>query len=81
VAQFMRGDQDSIQQLLDLQIAGFGLIEDLANEVYWSLDLVHIPDLLALYDDGRIDHPISCRDVKKQSFAFLGRRRDQRRGT
>jgi hypothetical protein len=34
MAQFVRGDQDSVQQLLDLWIAGFGLSEDLANEVY-----------------------------------------------
>jgi hypothetical protein len=48
MAQFVRGDQDSVQQLLYLWIAGFGLIEDLVNEVYWSLDLVHMPDLLTL---------------------------------
>jgi hypothetical protein len=46
MVQFARGDQDSIQQLLDLWIVGFGLIEDLTNEVHWLLDLVHMPDLL-----------------------------------
>jgi hypothetical protein len=64
MAQFARGDQDSVQQILDVWIAGFGLIEDLANEVHWSLDLVHMPDLLALDNDGRTKNPISCRDVK-----------------
>jgi hypothetical protein len=53
MAQFARGDQDSVQQLLDLRIAGFGLVEDLANEVYWSLDHVNMPELLALDDAGR----------------------------
>jgi hypothetical protein len=41
------------------------------------LDLVHMPELLALDDDGRTDHPISCRDVKQQGFAFLGCREDR----
>jgi hypothetical protein len=34
MAQFARGDQDTVQQLLDLRIVDFELIEDLANEVY-----------------------------------------------
>jgi hypothetical protein len=76
MAQFVRGDQDSVQQLLDLRIAGFRLIKDHANEVYWSLNLVHMPNLLALNDDGRTDHLICCRNVKQQGFAFLGRRQD-----
>jgi hypothetical protein len=79
MVQFARGDQDSVQQLLDLRIAGFGLIEDLASEVYWSLDLVHMLDLLVLHDDGYTDHPISCHDIKQQGFAFLGCCQDQRR--
>lgn len=64
IVQLARGDQDSIQQLLDLWIPGFGLVEDVANEVYWSLDLVHVTDLLALDDNGCTNHPISCHDVK-----------------
>jgi hypothetical protein len=34
IAQFARGDQDDVQQLLDLQVTGLGLIEYLADEVY-----------------------------------------------
>jgi hypothetical protein len=33
-AQFVRGDQDGVQQLLDLRVMGLGLIEYLADEVY-----------------------------------------------
>jgi hypothetical protein len=53
---------------------GLILIEYLADEVYWSLDLVHMPDLLALDDDGSADYPIGCRNVEQQSLTFLGRR-------
>jgi hypothetical protein len=64
MAQFARGDSDSIEQLLDLGVIGLGLVEYLTGEVYWSLDLVHMPDLLALDDDGSADYPIGCRNVE-----------------
>jgi hypothetical protein len=57
---------------------GLGLIEYLADEVYRLVDLVHMPDLLTLDDDGHADHPVGCRDVEQQSFAFLGHRQDRR---
>jgi hypothetical protein len=79
MVQFARGNQDGIEQLLDLGIMGLRLIEYLTDEVYWSLDLVHMPDLLALDDDGSADHPIGCGNVEQQSLAFLGRHQDQRR--
>jgi hypothetical protein len=53
---------------------GLGLVEYLDDEVYWPLDLIHMPDLLTLDDDGGADHLVGCRDVKEQSFAFLGHR-------
>jgi hypothetical protein len=34
MAQFMRGNQDGIEQLLDLGITGLRLIEYLTDEVY-----------------------------------------------
>jgi hypothetical protein len=58
---------------------GLGLIEYLADEVYRLVDLVHMPDLLTLDDDGRADHPVGCCDVEQQSFTFLGRCQDRRR--
>jgi hypothetical protein len=53
---------------------GLKFIEYLVDEVYWSLDLVHVPDLLLLDDDGSTDYPIGGRNVKQQSLTFLGRR-------
>jgi hypothetical protein len=41
------------------------LIEYLADEVYWSLDLIHMPDLLVLDDDSSADYPIGCRNVEQ----------------
>jgi hypothetical protein len=75
----VRGNKDGIEQLLDLGITGLRLVEYLADEVYWSLDLVHMPDLLVLIDDGSADYPIGCGNVKQQSLAFLGHRQDWRR--
>jgi hypothetical protein len=60
-----------------MRIVGFGLVEDLINEVYWSLDLVHMLGLLMVDDDGCTNHSISCRGVKQQGFAFLGCRQDR----
>jgi hypothetical protein len=34
MAQFVRGDQDIIEQLLDLGVTGLRLVEYLADEVY-----------------------------------------------
>jgi hypothetical protein len=79
MVQFARGDQDSIKQLLDLGVIGLKLIEYLADEVYWSLDLIHVSDLLALDDDSSTNYLIGGRNVKQQSLAFLGHCHDQRR--
>jgi hypothetical protein len=79
MAQFARGDQDSIKQLLDLGVTGLRFVEYLANEVYWLLDLVHVPELLVLDDDGSTNYPIGGRNVKQQSLTFLGRRQDRGR--
>jgi hypothetical protein len=68
MAQFVRGDQDNIEQLLDLGVMGLKLVKYFADEVYWSLDLVHMPDLLRLDDDGSSDYPIGGRNVEQQSL-------------
>jgi hypothetical protein len=72
MVQLARGDQDSIEQLLDLGITGLRLVEYLTDEVYWSLDFVNMPDLLALDDNGGVDYSICCDNVEQQSLAFLG---------
>jgi hypothetical protein len=58
---------------------GLRLVQYLTDEVHWSLDLIHVSDLLALDDDGSTDYPIGGRNVEQQSFAFLGHRQDMRR--
>jgi hypothetical protein len=58
---------------------GLRFVEYLADEVYWSLDLIHVPDLLALNDDGSTNYLIGGRNVKQQSLTFLGRRQDRGR--
>jgi hypothetical protein len=55
---------------------GLRLVEYLADKLYWSLDLEHVPDLLTLDDDGSTDYPIGGHNVEQQSLAFLGRRQD-----
>jgi hypothetical protein len=51
-------------QLLDLGVTGLRIVEYHVDEVYWSLDLVHMLDLLMLDDDGSTDYPIGRRDVE-----------------
>jgi hypothetical protein len=79
MVQFARGNQDSIEQLLDLGVTGLRLVEYLVDEVHWSLDLVHMPNLLTLDDDGSTDYLIGGHNVEQQSLAFLGYYQDQRR--
>jgi hypothetical protein len=43
------------------------------------LDLVHMPNLLALDNDDSTNYPIGGRNVEQQSLTFLGRRQDRRR--
>jgi hypothetical protein len=57
---------------MDLEVMGLRLVD----EVYWSLDLVHMPDLLALDNDGSTDYPIGGRNVEQQSLTFLGHHQD-----
>ena len=55
--------QDCIQQLLDLGVPSLGLIQDLADEVNRSLDLVHMSSLLALDNDSRANNLRGRSDV------------------
>jgi hypothetical protein len=61
----VRGNQDNIEQLLDLGVTGLRLIKYLIDEVYWSLDLVYMPNLLALDDDGSANYSIGGRNVEQ----------------
>jgi hypothetical protein len=71
MAELTGRDQDRVQQLLDLRVASFGLVEHFADEVDRSLHFVCMPSLLALDDDGRTDNPGHCSNVDQECFAGL----------
>jgi hypothetical protein len=73
-------NQDGIDQLLNLWVPGFGLIEHLANEVNRALDFVHLAGFLTLDHDDCGDHAIGGRNVEKKNVIFLGGCKDWRRG-
>jgi len=63
VAELARRNQDDVQQLLDLRIMSLGFIENLADEVYWTLHLIGVPGLLTFDHNGRADDARSSGDV------------------
>jgi hypothetical protein len=73
-------NQDGVDQLLNLWVPGFGLIEHLANEVNRALDFVHVAGFLTLDHDDCGDHTISGRNVEKKNVVFLRGCKDWRRG-
>jgi hypothetical protein len=50
------GDQDGVQELLDLGVASLGIGQDFAYEVYRVLHLEGMPLLLPLHDYSGADH-------------------------
>jgi hypothetical protein len=65
MAELVGCNQDCVQQLLDLGIPSLGLVQDLADEVNRSLDLVRMPSLLALNDNSRADNSGGRSDVNQ----------------
>jgi hypothetical protein len=57
-----------------LRVLGFGIIENLADEVNRALDFVHVARFLTL------DHAIGGRNVEKKNIVFLRGYKDWRRG-
>jgi hypothetical protein len=49
-------NQNHVQQLMNLWIPSLGLVQDLIDEVDWSLDLVRMSSILALNDNSRTDN-------------------------
>jgi hypothetical protein len=78
--QLLGCNQYSIDQLLNLRVPGFGLIEHRADEVNRALDFVHVAGFLTLDHDGCGDHTISGRNVEKKNVVFLRGCKDWRRG-
>jgi hypothetical protein len=78
--QLSRCNQYGVDQLLNLRLPNFGLIEHLADEVNRGLDFVDMAGLLTLDHDDYGDHAISGRNVEKKNVIFLRGYKDWRRG-
>ena len=63
MVEFARRNHGGIQQLLDLRIMSLGLIENLADEVYQTLHLIGVPNLLVFDHNGHVDDARSRSDV------------------
>jgi hypothetical protein len=73
-------NQYGVDQLLNLWVPGFGLIEHLANEVNKALNFVHVVGFLTLDHDDCGDHAIGGHNVEKKNVIFLRGYKDWRRG-
>jgi hypothetical protein len=52
VAQLPLGDEDSVQELLDLWVACLGVRQDFTDEIDWTLDFEGVTFLLPFHFDG-----------------------------
>jgi hypothetical protein len=80
VFQLLGCNQDGVDQLLNLRVPGFGLVEYLANEVNRVLDFVNVAKFLMLDHDDCRDHAISGRNIEEKDIVFLRSSKDWWRG-
>jgi hypothetical protein len=73
-------NQDGVDQLLNLRVPRFGLIEYLTDEVNRALDFVNVAGFLTLDHDDCRDHTISGRNIEERDIIFLRSNKDWRRG-
>jgi hypothetical protein len=78
--QLLGCNQDGVEQLLNLQVPGFGLIGHLADEVNRALDFAHVAGFLTLDHDDYGDHAIGGRNVEKKNIVILRGYKDWWRG-
>jgi hypothetical protein len=78
--QLLGCNQYGVDQLFNLRVPSFGLIEHLANEVNRALDFVHVAGFLTHDHDDCGDHAIGGRNVEKKNIIFLRGCKDWRRG-
>jgi predicted GNAT family N-acyltransferase len=64
VVQLSSDDEDSLQELLDLRVACFGVEQDFTNEVDRTLDLEGVALLLPFHHDGGTHYLSSGCDVQ-----------------
>jgi hypothetical protein len=73
-------NQDGVDQLLNLRVPGFRLVEYLTDEVNRALDFVNMAGFLTLDHDDCGDHAISGRNIEEKDIVFLRSSKDWRRG-
>jgi hypothetical protein len=73
-------NQDGVDQLLNLRVPRFRLIEYLADEVNRVLDFVNVAWFLTLDHDGCGDHTISGCNIEETGIVFLRSSKNWRRG-
>ena len=78
LTQLPLGDENGIHELLDLEVAGLGIGQDLANEVHRALHIECVCLFFLLYHQGSADHLHGGRDVEQKLFP--AGQRDQDRG-
>jgi hypothetical protein len=78
--QLLGCNQDGVDQLLNLRVPGFGLIEYLADEVNRALDFVNVAGFLTLDHDDCRNHAISGRNIEEKDIVFLRSSKDWWRG-
>jgi hypothetical protein len=73
-------DQDGVDQLLNLRVPRFGLIEYLTDEVNRALDFVNMARFLMLNHDDCRDQAISGQNIEEKDIIFLRSSKDWWRG-
>ena len=68
MVQLPLGDEDDVEELLDLGVAGLGIGQDLANVVYGMLHFEGVFLFFSLYHQGCADHLRGGHDVEQKRF-------------
>ena len=71
MTQLPLGDEDGVQELLDLGVAGLGIGQDLANKVHKALYFEGMPLFFLLQHHGSTDHLHGGRNIEQKRF-FIG---------
>ena len=77
VTQLPLGDEDGVQELLDLGLAGLRIEQDLANEIHGTLHFEGVSLFFLLYHQGNTDHLRGGRNIEQKWFS-VGRRNQDR---
>ena len=69
MAQLPLGDEDGVQELLDLGVEGLGFEQDLANEVHRALYFEGVPLFFSLHHQSDADHLCGGLNVEQKRFS------------